>query len=369
MSDKRLYEIEVVKTHSALEGMADEWDVLAKWAGMPTLSHAWILACVEAFYPQDQLSIIALRRKGELVGLAPLVECRRGLASRLELIGVSFLYEPAGFLYRDDEAMTCLVEAVLERRLPIVLARMSVDSPIMSQLRSGLFAGGGVVMKGGLGYSLMIPIVSEWAAYLEKLSSRRRYDLRRARRRTEEAGLVAVRIFCPTEEEIESGIAEFVRIEATGWKDRHGSSLRQRENMRRFFHRYAALASRTGTFRFAFLDVAGKPIAAQLSAVYASRFWVFKIGYDEAWSRCSPGWQLLAETIKYAFDHKLASYEFLGSDEPWLRGWSTERRGYQTVCYYPATWRGVSGLAADAMDRIKSRLKAKRRHVEPVVSS
>lgn len=361
-SDKHLYDIDVIKNRSVLEGMAREWDALAEHVGTPTLSHAWVVACVEAFHAHDQLSIVTVRRQGELVGLAPLVERRHGSLLRLELIGVSFLHEPSGLLYRDDEALDCLMTNLLERRLPIVMARMPVGSAVVSRFCSGLLvARRGVVMKSGVGYSLMIPIVSDWPAYFQRLSSRRRYDLRRARRRAEETGSVTIRIFCPKADEIESGMADFIRIEGTGWKGRQGSSLRQRENMRRFFQRYAALASRSGVFRFAFLDVSGVPIAAQLSAVYADRFWVFKISYDEAWSRCSPGWQLLGETIKHVFEQRLASYEFLGSDEDWLHGWITERRGYRTVSYYPFTWHGFYGLAADTIGRVKDRFMAAKK--------
>lgn len=369
MSDKHLYDIDVIKNCSALEGMAREWDALAEQVGMPTLSHAWVVACVEAFHAHDQLSIVTVRRKGELVGVAPFVEQRHGSVLRLELIGVSFLHEPSGLLYRDDEALDYLMTALLERRLPIVMARMPVGSAAVSRFRSGLLvAQRGIVMKSGVGYSLMIPVMSDWSAYFERLSSRRRYDLRRARRRAEEAGPVTVRIFCPKEDELEVGMADFIRIEGTGWKERQGSSLKQREDIRQFFRRYAALASRSGVFRFAFLDVAGMPIAAQLSAVYADRFWVFKISYDEAWGRCSPGWQLLGETIKYVFEQRLASYEFLGSDEAWLHGWITESRGYRTVLYYPLTWHGFCGLAADTIGRVKGRFMAakmashRRRH-------
>jgi hypothetical protein len=76
-------------------------------------------------------------------------------------------------------------------------------------------------------------------------------------------------------------------------------------------------------------------VAAQLSVEYADRLWVLKIGYDERWSRCSPGWQLLAETMRDAFDRRLRSYEFLGSDEPWLHGWKTQSRELDTVAWLP----------------------------------
>ncbi|MCP9439394.1 MAG: GNAT family N-acetyltransferase [Nitrospira sp.] len=351
-----------VRNRTALAQLAGEWDVLAEQIGIPTLSHAWTMACAEAFYAEDELAVLTVREEGELVAVAPLVEQRRFGCRRLELIGVSFLFEPAGFLYRDEEALACLVQDLVNSRLPVVLARVPVDSPIISHFQSrgcGLWRG--AVIKGGINHSLMVPISSSWDEYLERLSPRRRYDLRRARRRAEERGTVAVRVFCPSEKELEQGFAEFVRIEASGWKDRHGSSLRQRDSLRRFFERYAQLASRSGTFRLAFLDVAGKSIAAQLSTVYGNRFWVFKIGYDEAWSHCSPGWQLLAETMRYAFEHRLTSYEFLGSDEPWLAGWLTEPRAYRTIWYYPATWRGCYGAAADLVGRVRGRIRRCKR--------
>jgi CelD/BcsL family acetyltransferase involved in cellulose biosynthesis len=150
--------------------------------------------------------------------------------------------------------------------------------------------------------------------------------------------------------------SELVRIEAAGWKYRNGSSLQQRDSLRRFFLRYALLASEAGVLRFSFLDVGGKPIAAQLSIECADRLWVLKIGYDEAWSRCSPGWQLLAETMRYAFERKLKSYEFLGSDEPWLHGWITEARDLGTLACYPATLLGLYGLAADTFGRVRARV-------------
>jgi len=204
--------------------------------------------------------------------------------------------------------------------------------------------------------TIAVPIASGWDEYIARLSSRRRYDLRRARRRADQAGKVAVRIHSPEPAEVEGMFAEFVRIEATGWKDRNGSSLRRRHILREFFLHYSLLASRSGILRFSFLDVDGRPIAAQLSVEYAKRLWVLKIGYDEGWSRCSPGLQLLAETMRYAFERKLDAYEFLGSDEAWLRGWITERREFRTLACYPATLSGMWGLVADSIGWLGGRV-------------
>jgi len=152
--------------------------------------------------------------------------------------------------------------------------------------------------------------------------------------------------------------AELVRVEATGWKARNGSSLSQRQHMRQFFLRYATLAATSGVLRFSFLDVNAKAVAAQLSVEYADRLWVLKIGYDEAWSRVSPGWQLMAETVRYAFERKLKSFEFLGSDEPWLHRWETEARELSTLAAYPATIPGMYGLATDTAARVRDKVRS-----------
>jgi CelD/BcsL family acetyltransferase involved in cellulose biosynthesis len=355
MSQSHRDGVDVVTSLAGVEALASEWDILAESIGLPMLSHAWVLACASTLYREDELQVITVRVRGALAGVAPLVARDRAGVKRLELIGSSYLGEPSGLLHDSDEALHELVPAILNASRPVVLSRIPEHSPVIARWRS-VARGRGLVAAGPVAGTVGVPIESGWEAYLARLSSRRRYDLRRARRRAGEAGKVVVRIHSPRPEQVEGMFAELVRIEAAGWKDRSGSSLRQRHHLRQFFRHYAALASRSGILRFSFLDVDGKAIAAQLSVEYAKRLWVLKIGYDEAWSRCSPGLQLLAETMRYAFEQKLDSYEFLGSDESWLHGWETERSDLSSLAWYPATLSGAWALATDSIGRLGARL-------------
>jgi CelD/BcsL family acetyltransferase involved in cellulose biosynthesis len=90
-----------------------------------------------------------------------------------------------------------------------------------------------------------------------------------------------------------------------------------------------------------------RPVAAQIASEWAGRLWIIKIGYDEAYARCSPGVLLMIEAIRWASEHGLRSYEFLGSDEPWIRPWSTGMCEHESVAFYPYT---PSGLAAFGTD-------------------
>ena len=81
---------------------------------------------------------------------------------------------------------------------------------------------------------------------------------------------------------------------------------------------------------------------------YHNRFWVLKMGYDQKYSRCSPGILLINETIRYAFEHGLNSYEFLGSNEPWLRMWAKHNlRNYVSLGLYSPNIHGLAALIGD----------------------
>ena len=52
-------------------------------------------------------------------------------------------------------------------------------------------------------------------------------------------------------------------------------------------------------------------------------------------------------TLKYAFNAGLNSYEFLGSDEPWLHVWPVNLHDYYSVGVYPIRLNGMIGLCVD----------------------
>ncbi len=91
--------------------------------------------------------------------------------------------------------------------------------------------------------------------------------------------------------------------------------------------------------------------------VFQGRFWVLKIGYDEEYSRCSPGILLIHETIRYAFTNGLKSYEFLGSDENWLHMWTKDNiRRHISIGYYPFNFIGLKRLSIDLLGFAAKRL-------------
>jgi CelD/BcsL family acetyltransferase involved in cellulose biosynthesis len=183
-------------------------------------------------------------------------------------------------------------------------------------------------------------------------------------RKVEETGSVEYEIVSPKPHELDRLLAECLQVEAASWKGRNGSALLSDPDRRRFFEQYTAIASERGILRLCFMRIGGQPAATQIAVECGGGFWLLKVGYDETFSRCSPGNLLMIETLRYAASRNLSTYEFLGSAEPWTEIWTDRIRPCVSVWAYPANVSGLATFTFDAMrygwDRLRRRLKSPR---------
>lgn len=342
-----------------LAGLAKDWDRLADRQQQPLLRHDWFVSAAEAFHGQDTLQVLAVERDGRVAAIAPLVEVRRGGFKWLELIGAGHLHEPCGLLHSDDLALEELLRAIARLGRPLHLQRLPVGSSAGTSFGQLPRSAGLRVRRRGSG-AVYVPISGGWDDYYQGLSSKRRYDLRRARRRFGDARL-ETQLFCPAPEELDAAFATACQVEAASWKGRQGSSLLDNPRASRFFSQYLRRSAEAGTLRMAFLLVDGEPCAMQIAVEAYRRLWVLKIGYDERWARCSPGVLLTEATLQDAFERGLESYEFLGSPEAWLSMWTRESRPHESLILYPISVRGLAALTSDVGDFARRRLATRLR--------
>lgn len=345
--DRQRYEADVLTRIADIRAAASDWDVLAARAGGPLLGADWFLACAETLCAESDLRIVVVRSESALCAVAPLVLVRREGLEWLEVLGVSALYEPTGFLFDSAESLQCLVSKVISFRVPVVLARVPAGPPLETTFRM-LARSNGIVLSRKSASAAYVEAGGAWEEYFCSISGQRRYDYQRKRKRTEQLGQVAVRIERPDSRvDLLHLLEEVFRVEGAGWKSRSGSALLSNERIRKFIVRYSEMARERGVLRVCFLEVNGSSIATILGVEEGQRFWVLKIGYDERWARCSPGIQLTMETIRYAFEHGLEAYEFLGSEEPWQAMWPRSRHDLITLALYPISCSGVRALSGE----------------------
>jgi CelD/BcsL family acetyltransferase involved in cellulose biosynthesis len=336
----------VLTTLEEVDAEAGRWGALDEAAASPPQRFAWIRACAAAF--AERLAFVLVERDGVLAAVAPLVP-RGGV---LELVGARDLYEPADFAYLDEEALSSLAVELRRRKERFVIPRIQASSPTVAALRRTFRGRGGLFVR-PVGAT---PVVLLRAGEPEeRFSSRRRADLRRARRRADQIGSVVTEVLSPAEADVDALLREFYEVEAAGWKGERGTALADDPERRSFFDEYSRAAAADGSLRVAVLRIGDETAAMQLAVEHGRRLWLLKIGFDERFSRCSPGTLLLLETLRWTAGAGLEAVELLGRREAWTRLWTDDARECVAIYAYPATLRGARSLASDAARQARRR--------------
>lgn len=337
----------VLREPRGLDELANVWDLLPGKAASPIQRYAWVRTCAEACMAGQELCVVVVGDRERPRAVAPLV--RRGSRPvRLGLLGVAQLGEPMDLLYTDSTALDFLARTLAGMGHPLCLERIPADSPAVGALRSA-YRGRGVVICRPNGGCPWIPLDASWQQPEQHFSSRRRADIRRMQRRAEGLGTVSSEILSPAPKDLEAVLDEAFKVEAACWKGQQGTALAKDPIRGAFYRGYAAASCQAGILRICFLRIGGRPVAMEFAVECGDAFWLLKIGYDEEFTRCSPGTLLMLKTVQYAASRGLRSYEFLGNVDSWTQVWTQHVRSCVAVRVYPANLKGVAACISDGL--------------------
>lgn len=127
--------------------------------------------------------------------------------------------------------------------------------------------------------------------------AKRRRDLARNRRRLEQIGSVAHKSYT-LGADLDGAVAQFLKVEASGWKGRSGTALACRDDTRQFaIDAFANMDSRS-TCRVDVLTLNDNPIAAGVIVFAGRTGFTVKCAYDERYASYSAGLLLECEVIR-----------------------------------------------------------------------
>ncbi|GGC07667.1 hypothetical protein GCM10011494_27870 [Novosphingobium endophyticum] len=319
----------------------ERWDAIDVPRLSPMQHFIWNEACFATMY-RDRSAVLLVTEGG----IAPFV--RKGAIPTLYLAGAEELGEPSEARYADAAAAERLVDAILAQRLPVNLGQPPEGTVFSEAFKSRARARGLLVTRPTEG-SPYIELDDSWKDALTRFSSRRRSDFRRMRRRAEEDGRITFEFHQPQPHEASALLDQAIAVEARSWKSRTRTAIADNKVQMDFFRRYADLASADGIFRIAFMKIGSVIAAAQICAECDDSFWLFKIGYDERFARCSPGQLLMLESIERAASRGLKRYEFLGKAADWTKFWTSTERPRLRLRYYPRNALGSAAIIRDAV--------------------
>lgn len=196
--------------------------------------------------------------------------------------------------------------------------------------------------------------------------AKKRKELRRLQKRLGELGAIRHRRL--TERgEVARWCADFLTLEASGWKGKEGSALLCKAGDAAFFRAACSAAFDTGRLHFLRMDLDGRAIAMLVNFRHGEGAFSFKIAFDEELSRFSPGVLIEIANLHAVQDDPEPGWmdSCAAADHPMIDSLWGERR---TIVQYRIALRG-EGLAgarrtaafalANGVERIGKALKGR----------
>lgn len=340
------FETEIVRDPKRLAALKPEWDAL--FAAMDAdrsvfMSHLWYDCWWRHFGRKGELFLLVLRRRGETVGIAPLMRRRLNLHG-LPVRGLVFMAN-GNSLHNDllvrgedrDEVLEELARSLCEERVQwqyIELHHFPAVSPNCAGLAAALARRNLPVRLYSSYDSPFLEVKGGWQQFLSSRSQRVRKTLRNIANTMERSGVAEVSEvsdwdgFMSVREDV-------LRIARNSWTHRVGDSLAHPLNSA-FFEELAYGAAKAGWLSLWLLRLDGKAVAFEYHLRGCGKEHALRGSYDEEFHRLSPGAFLETEILKRVFSEPRAveRYDFGGSFDDYKKRWSDSSLDHTTICAF-----------------------------------
>lgn len=317
--------------------IADEWRALAAHSVEDNHFFRPDVVLVAAGHVAPEVRVLAVRGAGgRLIAVAPATSTRVGrIAPALRVW--SHHFGPLGVpLVADgdlDEAASLLVQAATT----LVFPDLPVDGPVAHALERAAARAGRAVHILDAHQRAALVRTTPPGDLRTSLPTRRRKEFARQMRRLAELGPVAFESVA-TPDAVAAAFDEFLALEATGWKGRGATAILSSPAVAAFARAVVRSRAAEGGSRIDVLRLAGKPIAMVVSFRAGTTAWTWKIAFDEAFARFSPGAQLMLELPSRLFaDGLVARIDSLAAaDHPMIDHLWRDRIAMGTLVIGPA---------------------------------
>lgn len=316
---------------------------------------------------------IALARdaSGVLVGIMPLARASR--FGRLPLAALGNWGHPNAFLnaisiaHGAEEAFwRAIIQSASQTRLAAPLLHITLlplDGPVHRGLAAAADALGlPVVIDDAVTRAALATDQSADAYWDESVRAKKRKELRRQWARLSEQGVLTTDHLGKADDPA-PWIAEFLTLEASGWKGANGSSLSSNADTNGFFNDAMRAAHATGQLELTALRLDGRAIAMLITLVGGNCGFSFKTAFDEDYARFSPGVLLQRESLGLLVDRKLHWIDSCAAqDHPMIDSlWRERRQIVSVVLPMPGMANRTLFSALQAAKSLWHRVKSLRR--------
>lgn len=346
--------VELVTEIDEVTALAPEWRSLAERRGNAFLTPEWFLAwlrhCGHGWEPH---AAVVRRPDGTVRGLLPLVSSETNGRRELRVCPIGDRFHPVAAPGDEEAVATAAAPAIAPpgRSLrSLLLENVDTSGEWSGALAKALPSPLATVERD----EATLPFVDlagiSWDEYLAGRSRQLRSQLGRKLRSVRRDHDVRFRR-TRSLDEVTGDLATLFRLHDARWAERSERSALADPAIRAFHCEFARAALERGWLRLTVMEVDEVPVAALYGWLIGQRWSYYQAGFDPAWSRQSPGFLLLAETIREAIEDGASEYDMLRGDEAFKRRFATSSRAVRSILLAP---RGHQvHINAAALDRLR----------------
>jgi CelD/BcsL family acetyltransferase involved in cellulose biosynthesis len=338
--------VETILDVAHFAALKQEWNELLQSSDSDGffLTWEWLYTWWKHLAGGRQLFIIAVRREGVLIALAPCCLSSASLAHRrllpvLEFLGSGF----AGSDYLDvivrrgheEEACQALSSCLAGQQLVLNWTQLKRGNCMAAGVASALGENGWSVAEAETNTCPFIPLAGRsWDSYFATLGAEHRYNSKRKWKRLNRDYNVS---FEPvrTQEQCGESIDLVIALHNLRWRDRGGSDAFHTPALVEFHREFSQVALERGWLRLYVLRLDGKPAACLYGFLYRGTFYFYQSGLDAAYDKYSAGLVTMGLAIKRAIEEGAEEYDLLHGNEAYKSHWSCDSRELSRLEVYP----------------------------------
>ncbi len=298
-----------------LERLTPEWQALEAESKGQNFFHSTVWHRASAGYRNgtpEEHSVLAVRRDGVLVSIAPLHETEGGVTFSLDfnLTDYQDLLAPNGGERIAWESVLAFGRDSGWSRIEFVGIREdSVSASLIPEVAAAI---GWKAAADVWDVSPYLALPSSWDEYLQGLGKKDRHELRRKFRRLEESGEVRYEVLDRWTDETHEALGTFMELMGKSGDEKARFLT---DDRREFLTTMSRTTAEAGALRLCFLQIDGARTSGTLSFADGDRWLLYNSGYDPAYRQQAVGLLLKAWSIRYAIENGFREYDFLRGDE------------------------------------------------------
>ena len=281
-----------------------EWDLVF------TLP-AWLRLWWSEFKPGTDLYLGAVRREGEIIGIAPLQlkdSTASFVGSRDVCDYLDFVVAPGA----EGDFFRVLIDDLKQKGInKLDLSCLRPESTVQTRLVNIARERGYEVVCQPEDVSVELDLPHTFDEYLEMLDTKQRHEVKRKMRRLLEAGKIDFRILEGTAD-IHKGMDIFLKMFTESRSDKAAFLTSQKES---FFRSLADTMSVVKLLRMGVLELDSKPTAMILYFDFNGGAYLYNSGYDPEYTGLSVGLMSKVLCIQESIKQSKKKYDFLKGNE------------------------------------------------------